>query len=54
MCIDTEGNQLAIGLINYDSEEAQKIIGKPSSEIETILGYIDDLELIHRDNLAII
>jgi len=54
LCVNSNDEHIAIGLINYDSDESQKIIGKPSSEIEAILGYIDDRELIHRDNLAII
>jgi len=54
MCINTAGENVAIGLINYNSDEASKIIGKASGQIEAILGYIDDFELIHRDNLSII
>lgn len=53
-CVNENGQQIAVGLINYNSEETQQIIGKPSSEISTILGYIDEPELIHRDNLVII
>jgi len=39
--------------VNYHAEEAQKIIGKPSNLIPGILGYQDDNELIHRDNLVL-
>jgi glutamate 5-kinase len=39
--------------VNYHADEARKIIGKPSSKIEALLGYKDDEELIHRDNLVL-
>lgn len=51
-CLDDKGAELARGLVNYSSEESAKIIGKPSSEIMGILGYCDDEELIHRNNLT--
>ena len=53
-CLDTNGKEIARGLINYSAEETRKILRKPSSEIETILGYVDELELIHRDNLVLL
>jgi glutamate 5-kinase len=40
--------------VNYSAEEAQRIIGHPSDRIESILGYVDELELIHRDNLVVV
>jgi glutamate 5-kinase len=53
-CLDTSGVEIARGLINYGAEDAGKIAGKPSSEFEALLGYADDAELIHRDNLVLI
>lgn len=53
-CIDAQGNEIARGLTNYSSEEAEKIVGKSSREIEDVLGYVDEPELIHRDNLALL
>jgi glutamate 5-kinase len=53
-CLDLNGVEIARGLVNYGSVETQKIAGKSSGEFETILGYADDLELIHRDNLVLI
>ena len=53
-CVDVNGKEIARGLINYSAEETRKILRKPSSEIETILGYVDELELIHRDNLVLL
>ena len=52
-CQNKAGKVIAHGLINYDHEETQKIKGCPSEKIEDALGYVDDLELINRDNLAI-
>ncbi|MEI7795259.1 MAG: glutamate 5-kinase [Methylococcaceae bacterium] len=53
-CLDLNGVEIARGLVNYGSEETQKIAGKSSLEFEKLLGYADDLELIHRDNLVLI
>ena len=52
-CIGPDGRELARGLANYASNETRRIAGKPSGEIESILGYIDEIELIHRDNLIL-
>lgn len=52
-CVDAQGNRVACGLVNYGSDEARKIIGLPSSEIQSVLGYIDEEELIHRDNMVV-
>ena len=53
-CVDESGIELGRGLINYSSEEVDVLRGQPSSEIETILGYIGEDELIHRDNLVML
>ncbi len=52
-CIDISGNEVARGLANYSSAEAVRIAGHPSHEIEHILGYLEESELIHRDNLVL-
>lgn len=52
--LDAEGRELARGLVNYSSEEARRIMRRPSGEIEAILGYVDEPELIHRDNLVLL
>ncbi len=52
--LDTEGRDIARGLINYSAAEARRIAGKSSGEIEHILGYVDEPELIHRDNLVLL
>ncbi len=48
-----DGVEIARGLVNYASSEARLIMRRPSSEIESILGYVDEPELIHRDNLVL-
>ena len=53
-CVTADGREIARGLINYSSAETLRILRKPSSEIESILGYIDEPELIHRDNLVLL
>jgi len=52
--VDAGGREVARGLINYSSEETRRIMRRPSSEIEAVLGYVDEPELIHRDNLVIL
>jgi len=53
-CLGPEGREIARGLANYSAAEARLILRKPSSEIESILGYVDGPELIHRDNLVLL
>lgn len=50
---DTNGRELARGLANYSSTEARLICRKPSSQIEALLGYQGEVEMIHRDNLVL-
>jgi len=52
--LDTDGHDIARGLINYSAAEARRIAGKASGEIEDTLGYVDEPELIHRDNLVLL
>ena len=54
ICRDLHGREVARGLVNYNSDDARKIIGKASTDIESMLGYKDFDELIHRDNLVLI
>ncbi len=53
-CVGPDGEVVAKGLVNYDHEEAARIAGHRSEEIERILGYVDEPELIHRDNLVLL
>jgi glutamate 5-kinase len=53
-CVDPDGKEIARGLVNYGAQEARRIAGRPSSDIESVLGYLGELELIHRDNLVLL
>jgi len=52
--VDPSGREVARGLTNYSASEARRIAGKSSSAIEAELGYMDEPELIHRDNLVLL
>jgi glutamate 5-kinase len=49
-----DGREIARGLVNYGSQDTTRILRKPTTEIETLLGYIAEPELIHRDNLVLL
>src|SRR5690606_13718668 len=53
ICMASDGREIARGLVNYHADEARKIIGKPTHKIVELLGYKDDDELIHCDNLVL-
>jgi glutamate 5-kinase len=52
--LDENGQDIARGLVNYSADEARRIAGKASGDIENILSYVDEPELIHRDNLVLL
>jgi glutamate 5-kinase len=52
-CVGRDGTTLAKGIVNFSSEEINKIKGVKSGQINQILGHKDYDEVIHRDNLAI-
>jgi glutamate 5-kinase len=51
--LSPEGVEVARGLANYSSAETRLIARKPSSQIEAVLGYLGEPELIHRGNLVL-
>jgi len=51
---DLGGREIGRGLVNYSAEETRRIMGRPSDQIEAILGYVDEPELVHRDNLILL
>jgi glutamate 5-kinase len=53
-CLNESGEEIARGLVNYSAAETRRILRTPSSEIEMKLGYVDEPELIHRDNLVLL
>ncbi len=50
---EPSGAEIARGLANYSSFEARLICRKPSAELERVLGYVAEPEMVHRDNLVI-
>ncbi|HEY6895824.1 MAG TPA: glutamate 5-kinase [Rhodocyclaceae bacterium] len=52
-CIAPDGREIARGLINYSGSETRRIARRATPDIEALLGYIDEEELIHRDNLVL-
>jgi glutamate 5-kinase len=50
---DGAGSEIARGLANYASAEARLLCRKPSAEIERLLGYAAEPEMIHRTNLVV-
>jgi glutamate 5-kinase len=54
VCVGPDGLEVAKGLVNYSAAESRKIMGQPSERIESLLGYVDEPELIHRDNLVMV
>ena len=53
-CLNEAGIEVARGIVNYNSTDASRIKRKASTEIKQILGYVEESELIHRDNLIVL
>lgn len=53
-CLSPEGQEVARGLVNYAARDAARIARLPSHQIEGALGFVEEPELIHRDNLVLI
>ncbi len=49
-----EGAEVARGLIAYDKEDAEQLVGQNSEKIEAILGFSGRAEMIHRDDLVLV
>ena len=49
-----DGREMARGLANYASAEARLLCRKPSTDIEALLGYVAEPEMVHRDNLVLL
>ncbi len=52
-CRTADGEEVARGLVNYSATECRRIARKPTGEIETLLGYVDEPEVVHRDNMVV-
>jgi len=53
-CVDSNNSEVARGLVNFNSDETRLIRGKSTEDIIKILGFCEDDELIHRDNMVIV
>lgn len=53
-CMDPQGQEIVRGLVNYDATDTRKIMGQSSDKFESLLGYVDATELIHRDDLILL
>ncbi len=53
-CFSFDGREIARGLVNYSAKESELIKGQKTEKLESILDYIDEEELIHRDNLVLL
>lgn len=53
-CFNMDKQEVARGIVNYTNEETQKIMRVPTGQIYSTLGYVNEKELIHRDNLVIL
>ena len=51
--VDGKGQEVARGLANYASAEARLLCRKPSTDVESLLGYVAEAEMVHRDNLVL-
>ena len=54
LCVDVNGNEVGRGLVNYNSPNTKKILRQPSHKIKSILGFKDESELMHRDNMVLL
>ena len=48
-----DGAEIGRGLCAYDAEDAQKIRGRPSADIASVLGFAGRAEMVHRDDLVV-
>jgi glutamate 5-kinase len=52
-CVSAGGHEVARGMVNYGGADVQRICGISSDRIESVLGFVVEEELIHRDNLVL-
>ena len=53
LLIDEVGIKIAVGMANYHSGDIKKIMGRNSADIQPVLGFKHDDEVVHRDNLVL-
>ena len=49
-----DGREVGRGLVNYSADDARRIIGHKTAEIEGLLGYRGRDAMIHRDDLVVV
>ena len=54
VCVGPDGREVARGLVNYSAQDAARILGQPTDAVVKILGYLDEPEMVHRDNLVLV
>lgn len=54
VCLTEDGKEFARGLVNYSSADIDKIKQRNSSDIESLLGFVNEAEVIHCDNLVLL
>lgn len=54
VCVGPDGREVARGLVNYSAQDAARIIGQCTESVQQILGYVDEPELVHRDNMVLV
>ena len=52
--VTVDKKPVAVGLSNYGTADLQKLCGKQSAEIESVLGYTFGDEVIHRDHMVLL
>lgn len=53
-CLNEHGEEVARGLVNYSADQARLIARQPSAKIEAVLGFVEEPEIIHRNNLVLL
>ncbi len=53
-CKNSDGDIIARGVVNYSHNQVHKLYKTPSNQINNILGYAGETEIIHRDNLVVL
>lgn len=54
VCVTEEGKEFARGLVNYSSDDINKIKQQNSLDIEQLIGFVNEAEVIHCDNLVLV
>lgn len=53
-CMNSAGEVVAKGLVNYSAADTRRLLGHASDQFERLLGYMGEPELVHRDNMIVV